>query len=415
MTTGDTLVSFQNVSKKFCRALKRSLFYAVTDLAAELSGRNAKPGLRKKEFWAVHGVSMELHRGEVLGLIGPNGSGKTTLLRMANGLIKPNEGRIEARGRMVALIALGAGFSPILTGRENIYANAAILGLSKAEVNRCFDEIVSFSMIEQFLDSPVQSYSSGMRVRLGFAVAAHLDPDILLVDEVLAVGDLGFQRKCLNKIGELRDTGTGIILVSHNMHTISTYASRLSVLSDGCHTSYDNVHEGIRAYRQLFSDSLGADEHRICSGNESIRFDDVRIPNDRLRPGDSFVLELGYSSEISYLDAEVDLGIYSTNEPNLHFQATNRAYGKSVNLTAGRHCLRIILEDIRINGGKALIACAIWSRDRREQLFWWRIPVSFEPVEYSTGNNFINVTFEHLDQDGAVTTKFEASKRHVES
>ena len=164
----DTLVTVEHVSKKFCRTLKRSLWYGVRDVGSELIGQNnGHKNLRKEEFWAVRDVSLQLRRGETLGLIGHNGAGKTTLLRMLNGLIKPDEGRIKVRGRMQALIALGAGFNPVLTGRENIYVNASVLGISKAEIDRRFDQIVDFSGIEEFIDMPVQSYSSGMTVRLG--------------------------------------------------------------------------------------------------------------------------------------------------------------------------------------------------------------------------------------------------------
>ncbi len=217
----DTLVVVENVSKKFCRTLKRSLWYGVKDLSSELVGiRNGNRSLRKEEFWAVKDVSFELRRGETLGLIGPNGAGKTTVLRMLNGLIKPDVGRIEVRGRMQALIALGAGFNPILTGRENIYVNAAVLGIPKSEVDRRFDEIIDFSGIEEFIDMPVQSYSSGMAVRLGFAVAVHLEPNVMLVDEVLAVGDLAFQLKCHRKMSEFRQNGGTTVLVSHSMQAI---------------------------------------------------------------------------------------------------------------------------------------------------------------------------------------------------
>jgi len=217
----DTLVTIENVSKKFCRTLKRSLWYGVKDIGSELFLRsNGHRGLRKEEFWAIRDVSLELRRGETLGLIGPNGAGKTTLLRMLNGLIKPDAGRIEIRGRMQALIALGAGFNPILTGRENIYVNAAVLGIPKSEVDCRFDEIVDFSGIEEFIDMPVQSYSSGMAVRLGFAVAVHMDPDILLIDEVLAVGDLSFQLKCHRKMSEFRQNGGTTVFVSHSMQAI---------------------------------------------------------------------------------------------------------------------------------------------------------------------------------------------------
>ncbi|MDP3817157.1 ABC transporter ATP-binding protein, partial [Pseudomonas sp.] len=198
----EALVKVDGVSKKFCRSLKRSLWYGMQDLGSELIGNPHGGGgdLRKDEFWAIKDVSFELKRGECLGLIGRNGAGKTTLLRMLNGLIKPDQGRIEMRGRVAALIALGAGFNPILTGRENIYVNASVLGLRKREIDEKFEEIVEFAELGEVIDAPVQSYSSGMSVRLGFSIAVRMDPDVLIVDEVLAVGDMGFRSKCYNEI-----------------------------------------------------------------------------------------------------------------------------------------------------------------------------------------------------------------------
>ena len=231
----DNLIKVDNVSKKFCRSLKKSLWYGMQDLGNELVGRlhGGDGGLRTEEFWAVNDVSFEVRRGECIGLIGHNGAGKTTLLRMLNGLIKPDHGRIEMRGRVGALIALGAGFNPILTGRENIYVNAAVLGLGNKEIAGRFDEIVEFSGLAEFIDSPVQHYSSGMYVRLGFSVAVHVHPDILLVDEALAVGDLAFIVKCLNKIAELRRNGTGVVFVSHSELQVREAAQRCIVMSKG--------------------------------------------------------------------------------------------------------------------------------------------------------------------------------------
>jgi ABC-type polysaccharide/polyol phosphate transport system ATPase subunit len=218
----EAIVKVEHVSKKFCRSLKRSLWYGVKDLARELSARNGTHGIqmRPEEFLAVDDVSFELRRGECLGLIGPNGAGKSTLLKMLNGLSRPDAGRITIRGRVGALIELGTGFSPILSGRENIYVNGAVLGFSKKEIDRKFDEIVDFAELAEFIDAPVQSYSSGMRVRLGFAVAACLDPHILLVDEVLAVGDAAFRLKCMRTIRNRVDSGMTIILVSHQLGNI---------------------------------------------------------------------------------------------------------------------------------------------------------------------------------------------------
>lgn len=206
MNNSDTLIRCENLSKKFCRDLKRSLWYGLTSSTANLFGNHCSDSakLREGEFWANNDISFELKRGECLGLIGKNGAGKTTLLKMLNGLIKPDIGRIEMRGRIGALIALGAGFNPVLTGRENIYVNSSILGISKREVRARFDEIVEFSELCDFIDTPVRNYSSGMSVRLGFAVAVVLmKPDVLLLDEVLAVGDAAFRAKCLNRIIEL--------------------------------------------------------------------------------------------------------------------------------------------------------------------------------------------------------------------
>lgn len=230
----EILVSVENVSKKFCRDLKRSLWYGIKDLGSELTGRTRGiDRLRKDEFWAVKDVSFEVARGETLGLIGHNGAGKTTLLRMLTGLIKPDSGRIEVRGRLQALIALGAGFNPVLTGRENIYVNALVLGMSKQEIDRRLPEIVEFSGIEDFIDMPVQSYSSGMAVRLGFSIAAHLEPDVLLVDEVLAVGDLAFRTKCQLRIQEMKQNGVAIIFISHNLHAVSHVCTRAITMEKG--------------------------------------------------------------------------------------------------------------------------------------------------------------------------------------
>ena len=211
------------------------MWYGMKDIGSELLGRrHGTDGvLRREEFWAVKGINFELKRGECLGLIGHNGAGKTTLLRMLNGLIKPDQGRIELRGKVGALIALGAGFNPVLTGRENIYVNAAVLGMNKRHVDGKIDEIIDFAEIREFINSPVQTYSSGMNVRLGFAVAAILiEPDILFLDEVLAVGDIGFTIKCLNTVRRISNK-SAVVFVSHNMQQISWFSTRVMVLDHG--------------------------------------------------------------------------------------------------------------------------------------------------------------------------------------
>ena len=232
MTNGDVLISVQNVSKKFCLSLKKGLWYGIKDIGLELLGRNSQRELRQQEFWAVNDVSFQLRRGECLGLIGRNGAGKSTLLKMLNGLIKPDKGRITMRGRVGALIELGAGFNPILTGLENIYVNAAVLGIPKQEVKKRLDSIIEFAEVADFINTPVQYYSSGMKVRLGFAVAAQMEPDVLLLDEVLAVGDLSFRARCFNAIGRI-SAKAAVIFVSHQLPEVARICNDILVFDNG--------------------------------------------------------------------------------------------------------------------------------------------------------------------------------------
>ncbi len=213
-----------------------------------LRGRVIVSGHSFEEFWALKDVSFEVRRGEVLGIIGRNGAGKSTLLKILSRITEPSEGRVSIKGRVASLLEVGTGFHPELTGRENIYLNGAILGMTRAEIKRKFDEIVAFAEVERFLDTPVKRYSSGMHVRLAFAVAAHLEPEILVVDEVLAVGDVEFQKKCLAKMDEVAGHGRTVLFVSHNMQTLSALCSRGLVLSQGKAIADSSMEEAIAAY-----------------------------------------------------------------------------------------------------------------------------------------------------------------------
>jgi lipopolysaccharide transport system ATP-binding protein len=210
-------------------------------------------GLRKKEFWALQDINFELKRGETLGLIGQNGSGKTTLLRLINGIFPPDKGKITINGRIGALIAVGAGFHPHMTGRENIYLNGTILGMTKTELKYKFDSIVDFAEIGAFIDSPAATYSSGMTVRLGFAIAIHCEPDILLVDEILAVGDVSFVGKCYNKINQLQGNGAGIILVTHNTQALLDFCQRGILLNNGKQLFDTTTSNAIKNYEILLN------------------------------------------------------------------------------------------------------------------------------------------------------------------
>jgi lipopolysaccharide transport system ATP-binding protein len=185
-------------------------------------------------FWALRDVNLTVKTGEIVGLVGRNGAGKSTLLKILSRIVSPTEGRVGVRGRVGSLLEVGTGFHPELTGRENVFLNGAILGMSRADIRRRFDEIVAFAEIDSFLDTPVKRYSSGMAVRLAFAVAAHLEPDVLIIDEVLSVGDQAFQRKCLGKASQLGDQGRTILLVSHNLSAVANFCRRAILMQNGC-------------------------------------------------------------------------------------------------------------------------------------------------------------------------------------
>jgi lipopolysaccharide transport system ATP-binding protein len=229
----DVLVSAQSISKKFARRLKRSMAYGVADIARELSGRSRTAGLRPGEFWALKGVSLELRRGSGVGLIGPNGSGKTTLLRILSGLIKPDEGIALVRGRVAPLFALGAAFNPVLSGRENVYINMAMLGLQHDEISERYQAVIDFAEIGDAIDAPLQTYSSGMTARLGFACAIMTSPDVVFVDEVLAVGDMRFRAKSYRTLAEMRRRGVAVVVVSHSMNAILSMAEHVIYLRQG--------------------------------------------------------------------------------------------------------------------------------------------------------------------------------------
>ena len=236
----DVVIRAEGLGKKYLigHAAERERYVALRDVMARgarnlwrktadmARGRAILAGDTVEEFWALRDVSFEVKRGEVLGIIGRNGAGKSTLLKILSRITEPSEGRVTIKGRVASLLEVGTGFHPELTGRENIYLNGAILGMTRAEIRRKFDEIVDFAEVEKFLDTPVKRYSSGMYVRLAFAVAAHLEPEILVVDEVLAVGDAEFQKKCLGKMSEVAGGGRTVLFVSHNMAAVGILCPR---------------------------------------------------------------------------------------------------------------------------------------------------------------------------------------------
>jgi lipopolysaccharide transport system ATP-binding protein len=236
-------------------------------------------------FWALQDVGFEVKQGEVMGIIGHNGAGKSTLLKSLSRIVEPTRGRIEIHGRVGSLLEVGTGFHPELTGRENIFLNGAILGMPRAEIERKFDEIVAFAEVEQFIDTPVKRYSSGMYVRLAFAVAAHLEPEILIVDEVLAVGDIAFQRKCLGKMGDVAREGRTILFVSHNTQAIRTLCQRGVLLSKGMVLFDGDIQSTLSAYNdQVRQKEMSVNSHvgneQLRRGSGAARFTTIEIQNE---------------------------------------------------------------------------------------------------------------------------------------
>jgi lipopolysaccharide transport system ATP-binding protein len=254
-------------------------------------------------IWALKDISFEVKSGEVVGIIGRNGAGKTTLLKILSRITEPTEGWAEMRGRVGSLLEVGTGFHPELTGRENIHLNGAILGMQKGEINRKFDEIVAFAEIEKFMDTPVKRYSSGMRVRLAFAVAAHLEPEIMLVDEVLAVGDVVFQKKCLGKMGEVAGEGRTVLFVSHNMQAIQGLCQRVILLKNGGMIQDGNTNSVISNYMktvvQMKSENVWNDINN-APGNKWARIHSIRIKFDSECQENLITTETPFDIEIEY-------------------------------------------------------------------------------------------------------------------
>jgi len=293
-------VRFENVSKRFVLHQERPRSFQ--ELVVGLVRGGGWRALRK-EVWALRDFSLEISPGEIVGFIGPNGAGKSTLLKLVAGIIPPTSGRVVVDGRVSALLELGAGFHPDLTGRENIFLNGSILGLSRREIKRRLDEIVAFSELEPFIDVPVKHYSSGMYVRLGFSVAVHTDPEILLIDEVLAVGDAAFQRKCLERINRMRQEGVTILLVSHNLDIVRRICRQAIWLEGGQLLASGAAEVVIQQYARCPSeendDALSGGERRRW-GTREVEIEEVKIVDGRgqsrqvFATGESLTIEIYY-------------------------------------------------------------------------------------------------------------------------
>jgi lipopolysaccharide transport system ATP-binding protein len=274
----DVAVTVENLSKKYIlgeqqqRTLRGALATGMSALKQRFrAGKRRSPDKQGHEFWALQDVSFEIQRGDRIGIVGRNGAGKSTLLKILSRITEPTQGQIRIRGRVASLLEVGTGFHPELTGRENIFLNGAILGMSKAEICRKFDEIVAFAEVDRFLDTPVKRYSSGMYVRLAFAVAAHLEPEILIVDEVLAVGDAQFQSKCLGKMQDVTQGGRTVLFVSHNMAAVRQLCNRALLLERGHLTFTGTGEEAVSRYLSHPSAQTTGDRYISPYGIELVK------------------------------------------------------------------------------------------------------------------------------------------------
>lgn len=249
------VIKVENLSKKFTTSIRRSMLYGTMDMFRDMLGISYDSSqLRKGEFWALKDISFELKKKESLGIVGINGSGKSTLLRLIAGIFPIDQGKVSIRGKIGSLIAVGAGFHPHMSGRENVYLNGTILGMTRKEIDQKFDDIVNFADIGEFLDAPISTYSSGMRVRLGFAIAIHCEPEILLIDEILSVGDISFRNKSLRRMAEYRENANALIFISHDIEQVRILCNRLIILDKG-RMIYDGpTHQGIVMYEELTRD-----------------------------------------------------------------------------------------------------------------------------------------------------------------
>jgi len=342
------------------------------------------------EFWALQEIDLEIAQGTTVGLLGHNGSGKSTLLKCIAGILQPTSGEIRTRGRMAALLELGAGMNPELTGRENVYLNGSILGFSKKDLDSRFDDIVGFAELEQFIDNQVKYYSSGMYVRLGFAVAVNVDPDVLLVDEVLAVGDEAFQRKCLDRVKQFQNEGRTIVVVTHAADLVRKVCDGAAVLDHGNLVFKGSPGEAVRSFRDhlLLNDTYDDEEvepqHKITVNTKPIEISYVTLERENvdrtyLVPGESLVVRVGYEAFEEIPDATFGLVVYDT-EGNLIYSTSSALLGSPTGPFFGTGEVTFTFDDIPLLDGNYPISLGISSTDWGVVYDWREQCCQFEVV-----------------------------------
>ncbi len=352
-------ISVQGVGKEFRRYREKATSVKARVTRFRRTSANT--------FWALRDVSIDIEEGQTLGLIGPNGSGKTTLLKIVAGILRPTEGQVVTRGRIAALLALGAGFHPELTGRENVYLNASILGLTRQQTDRIFDDIVAFAELEDFIDSQVKFYSSGMYVRLGFAVAVNVDPAILLVDEVLAVGDEGFQRKCLDRVATFQEEGRTIVFVTHNADQVLKVCHRAVMLEHGRIREQGDPKEVVREFRLVMAKKdlaygwdTGTKEIEIIGAD---LFGEGGQAREWYAPGDELTIQMDLKANVPMVENPVVSFA-------IHDQGNRLVYGTNTDWRGvffprfeGKHRVQFVLKSLPFVEGRFYVTLGVHARD----------------------------------------------------
>jgi len=365
----DTAIQLSGVSKRY--RLRHGWYVSsIKDEVGRLTARFlGRPAPHREDFWALRDITFSLKQGEALGLIGMNGAGKSTLLKILSKVTVPTAGTFETRGRLGSLIEIGAGFHPDLTGRENIFLNGSIMGMRRQEVQRKFDQIVAFAEVERFIDTPIKFYSSGMQMRLGFAVAAHTDPDVLLIDEILAVGDASFQAKCLNKLSELKEQEKTIVIVSHQLTNIVEHSTTVLWLDHGAVRMLGETDEVVDAYLDHVSSPPVADDSEHGVGNPislvNVTMTDARgNSNDTFDREDAAHIDITYTAARALPGAAFGVSFYDVHGNPLGGVVTDP---DSVKVTApvDQDVLRLTLNPLVFNKGAYMVDVSVLDRETK--------------------------------------------------
>jgi ABC-type polysaccharide/polyol phosphate transport system ATPase subunit len=384
------------------------MLYGIKDIIRDLVGLPLESGiLRSEEFWSLRDLSFSVNPGECIGVVGFNGVGKSTLLKLISGIMLPDVGRIQVARRIGTLIEIGAGFHPMLSGRENIYVNGAILGLKKQEIQQKLDEIIAFSGLEEFIDSPVKHYSSGMYVRLGFSIAVHTSPDVLLVDEALSVGDAAFRIKCLNKIESVKEQGTAILFVSHSEPQVSRVADLCLLLHNHRIAAFDTPHEVLRVYRTLRANADSIPQAPLSKDLAEYQSEvqilsvEVAGPNgtNTAYTGELLKITVDYETSKEIKGVCVELRFWSSNEL-LVAVIDSAIKGRQFDLSPGKGHIQIEISDLVVTPDYYRIAGGFYANN---QIVAWGTKLTYIEVKTrlscpSTGMVLIHAEYRQISR-----------------